>query len=401
MKIGIIKEGKTPTDHRVPLTPIQCRFVLDHFPIDLKVEPSNVRCFSDFSYLAESINVQPDLSDCDVLLGIKEVPFELLIPNKTYFFFSHTIKKQPYNRHLLQEVLHKKIKLIDYEALKYTNEQRVVAFGYFAGIVGAHNAIWTYGQRTKAFQLKRLKDHPDYATAKRHYSKLQLPPLKIVITGTGRVGQGASKTLSDMGIQQVSPKAFLTQAFAFPVFTKLTPKYYVARKDERPTDKFDFYKNPQLYKSHFYAFTQVSDILINGIYWANGAPAFFTTQEMRSKNFKIKVIADISCDLFPDGAIPSTIRATTIQNPVYGYNPATALEEAPFQDHLIDVMTIDNLPSEVPTDASTNFGEQLIKNVLPELLKPQSDMLDKATIAVNGKLGPHFTYLNDFVKQPA
>ncbi|RME33002.1 MAG: alanine dehydrogenase, partial [Deltaproteobacteria bacterium] len=141
MKIGLIREGKVPPDNRVPLTPDQCRFLMDRYEVDIVVEPSPIRAFRDEEYAALGIPLRTDLSDRDILLGVKEVPIEQLIPGKTYFFFSHTIKKQPYNRPLLQAILRKRIRLIDYEVLTDESGKRVIAFGYFAGMAGAHNTI--------------------------------------------------------------------------------------------------------------------------------------------------------------------------------------------------------------------------------------------------------------------
>ena len=397
MKIGILKEGKIPPDSRVPLTPNQCARLVREYPFEIVVQPSEIRCFQDEDYSKIGIPLQADLSDCDILLGIKEVPVDQLIPNKTYFFFSHTIKEQAYNRQLLQSILKKKIRLIDYEVLKYSDGRRVIAFGFYAGMVGAHNALWAYGEKTRAFRLDRMNSYKSYPDAKMEYKKLKIPPIKIVITGTGRVGKGATQTLLDLGIQQVEPESFLEKEFKFPVFTKLSPKYYVVPKGGSPTVKQHFYQNPHLYKSIFHPFTKVGDIMINGIYWKNGVPLFFTLDEMKAIDFKIKVIADISCDIVPDGAIPSTFRATTIENPVYGYQPILNQETAPFQVGSIDMITIDNLPSEIPIDSSTGFGEQLIQEVIPELLKSNSIMLEKATIAVDGHLGKEFKYLEGFV----
>ena len=151
MKLALIREGKVPPDSRVPLTPEQCAYVLANHPVEIVVEPSPIRCFADDEYREAGIALQNDLSDADVLLGVKEVPVEQLIPGKTYFFFSHTIKKQAYNRRLLQTILEKRIRLIDYEVLTDLNGRRLIAFGRFAGMVGAHNALYTFGRRSGLF----------------------------------------------------------------------------------------------------------------------------------------------------------------------------------------------------------------------------------------------------------
>lgn len=397
MKIGIIREGKIPPDSRVPLIPSQCKTIIESHQLDIVLQPSPIRCFTDKEYIEQGIPLQEDLLDREVLLGVKEVPIDQLLPHKTYCFFSHTIKKQTYNRKLLQAILAKQIRLIDYEVLTHEKGYRLIAFGRFAGMVGAHNGIMTYGMRTRAFSLKRMKDCYDYAEAKAIYRDLQIPAIKIVLTGTGRVANGAAEVLKDMGIQQVNPKDFLQQSFNEAVFTQLDCVDYAARKDGKAFALNDFFQNPHLYKSIFKPFTSVSDIMINGIYWDNAAPAFFMKEVMQEKDFRIKVIADVTCDIAPVSSIPSTLRASTIANPIFGYDPRSGQETAPFQETAIDMMTIDNLPNELPRDASEAFGQQFMDHILQEFLKSQSDILERATIAENGRLGRHFQYLQDYV----
>lgn len=398
MKIGIIREGKIPPDSRVPLTPEQCAEIIRDYPVDVVVEPFPGRCFPDELYGKLSVPLSGDLSGMDILMGVKEVPVQQLIPGKTYFFFSHTIKEQAHNRSLLRAILDKNIRLIDYEVLTDEHGRRLIAFGRFAGMVGAHNGIMAYGRRTGQYSLRRMKDCLDYAEATTVYRHLQLPPMKVVLTGSGRVGQGAARVLKDMGIRQASPESFLEETFAKPVFTQLECKHYAARKDGAPFSTRDFYKHPERYKSIFAPYYRVADVMINGIYWDKKAPAFFTKEEMRREDFNIQVIADVTCDIAPDASIPSTLRPSTIDEPVYGYDPDTETETAPYQHRSVDVMAIDNLPNELPRDASQAFGRQFIAHVLPELLKEHSPMIDRATIAENGHLGPRFQYLEGFVR---
>lgn len=399
MKIGIIKEGKTPPDSRVPLTPDQCAAIQKEFGVNIIVQPSPTRCFLDVSYQAAGITLSDDLSDCEILMGVKEVPIKQLVSDKTYFFFSHTIKKQAYNRNLLWAVLDKNIKLIDYEVLTNEKGQRLIAFGKFAGMVGAHNALWTYGQRTKAFELPRINTLHDYAAAVDFYRTLSLPAIKIVLTGTGRVANGAAMVLRDMGIESVQPRDFLEKNYDKAVFTQLDCEDYATRKDGTPFDLSDFFKNPHLYKSIFSPYAKMADIMINGIYWDNQAPAFFTKEEMAADYFNIQVIADVTCDIAPVSSIPSTLRASTIADPVFGYDPKTGAETVAFLPNVIDMMTIDNLPNELPRDASTAFGEQFIEHILPELLKEKSEVIERATVTENGILGKHFRYLEDFASK--
>jgi len=396
MKIGIIREGKTPPDSRVPLIPSQCAH-LQKEGIDIVVQPSLHRCYSDEDYRAAGITLQEDMSDRTVLMGVKEVPIEQLIANKTYFFFSHTIKKQIYNQPLLQAILAKNIRLIDYEVLTNEKKQRLIAFGRFAGMVGAHNGLLVYGKRTGAFDLKRMKDCYDYAEATKIYKSLSLPPIKIVLTGTGRVGQGAAAVLNDMGIKQIAPFDFLEKDFEHAVFTQLDCEDYAQRKDGSKFNLQDFFKNPKAYESTFKPYAKHSDIMINGIYWDNNAPAFFKKEEMKTSEFNIQVIADVTCDIAPASSIPATLRASTIADPVFGYDPLLGKECEPYQKDCIDMMTIDNLPNELPRDASEAFGEQFIEHVFSELVYADaSEVIERASVTVDGELGPHFSYLKDY-----
>ena len=397
LKIGIIREGKTPPDSRVPLSPTQCKQLIDK-GLDLVVQPSPGRCFTDEDYKAQGIPLKEDLSDRNTLLGVKEVPINQLIADKTYFFFSHTIKEQAYNQKLLKAVIDKNIRLIDYEVLTNDKGARVIAFGKFAGMVGAHNALWTYGQRTGEPTLPRMKDIYDYAAAKQVYNKTNLPAVKIVLTGTGRVAGGAAMVLEDMGIKKVRPLSFVTDHFDYPVYTQVNSFYYAKRKDGKVFDSVqDFYNNPKEYQSDFHHFLPHADIMINGIYWDNDAPAFFTREQMQAPDWNIKVVADVTCDIAPVSSIPATLKASTIADPVFGYDANTDKETAPYQADKVDMMTIDNLPNELPRDASQAFGEMFIEHVLEELKKETSTLIERGTVAVDGKLGSHFGYLTDYL----
>lgn len=399
MKIGIIREGKSPADARVTLTPFQVKSLLNQ-GLDIVVQPSEVRAYSDTEYRETGCILQEDLSDRDVLLGVKEVPVAQLLPEKTYFFFSHTIKEQSYNRNLLKACVEQKIRLIDYEVISDDKGQRLIAFGKFAGMVGAHNAIWTWGKRTGAYQLPRMHKIKDYESAKSIYQNLSIPAIKIVLTGTGRVARGAALVLHDMGIKKVTPLEFVTHEFSEPVFTQLNSFFYARRKDREVFDDVkDFYDNPSEYESDFEHFLPYTDILINGIYWDNRAPAFFTRVQMEDPEFKIRVIADITCDIAPESSIPSTLAPTTIADPVFGYDRYNHTKIRPFQDSTVDMMTIDNLPNEMPRDASEAFGQMFLEKVLPELIKKDSAVIQRATICKDGDLGPGFEYLRNYLNQ--
>ncbi len=399
MKIGIIREGKTPPDSRVALTPKQCHYISEIYHVDIIVQPSETRCYSDEEYRRAGLRVAEEMESCDVLLGVKEVKISDLIPNKTYFFFSHTIKAQPYNQKLLQAVVEKNIHLIDYETIRNEKGERLIAFGHYAGMVGAHNGLWTYGQRTGAFKLKRLVACHDYREATQEYDQINFPNLKVVLTGTGRVANGAVEVLQDMGFRKVTPSDYLTKIFKEPVFTQLNANAYVKRKDGGVFNKSEFYAHPDLYESNFKPYTTVSDIFINGIYFDPKAPAFFSLEDMRRHDFKIEVIADVTCDIAPESSVPSTIKASTIADPVFGFDPKTEQETEAFLLDAIDIMSIDNLPNELPRDASDFFGRQFLSNVLPELLHfDDSEILQKASIINNGDLTSNFEYLREYLE---
>jgi saccharopine dehydrogenase (NAD+, L-lysine-forming) len=398
MKIGILKETKTPQDNRVPLTPSQCAILKEENPgVDVVVQSCSYRCYTDDEYRYQGIEVKDDVSDCDVLLGVKEIPAQYLIPNKTYFIFSHVIKKQPHNRKLLQAVLKKNIRLIDWETLTDEKGHRLIAFGRWAGIVGAYHAIRMIGLSTQTFSLKQMSECHNFKEAQEEFAKIKLPKLRIVLTGTGRVSNGAAFLLNLAGIKKVSPHNFCYKEFDHIVYTQLESRDMYHREGAEVFDREDFHKHPELYKSNFYPFTKVADVLINGVYWDKRIPVFFTAAQMQEKDFAIQQIADITCDIGPDSSVPSTIQPSTIAQPYYGYNPQTGLVTEPFIPKVVDVMAIDNLPNELPRDASEDFGNMLMSRILPELMKPESEIIHQATIALNGKLNAPFVYLQDYV----
>jgi alanine dehydrogenase len=402
LKIGILREEKVPADNRVPLSPEQCKAIQKQYPqVSLVVQPSPLRCIPDSAYLEQGITLQEDLSDCDLLMGVKEVPVTRLIGGKKYLFFSHTIKKQPHNRKLLQAILDKNIHLIDYEVLTDAQGLRVIAFGRWAGVVGAHNGIMAWGKRTGAFDLKQMHKYRTFQQAKEAYAQLPIAqsPMRIVLTGTGRVSNGAAETLDAMGIVKISPREFLQEPFPpYAVYTQLGCKDYVRhRVNGQHFQVQDFYQNPQHFESSFAPYTYRANVMINGIFWDSRAPRFFSLEDLKAEQFSIRTIADISCDI--DGSVPCTLFASTIANPVFGYNPYTGKAEAPYTEEVIDLMSIDNLPSELPIDASVSFGEQFINSVLPELLgERNTGMIKRASIAKDGHLGADFEYLSDYVQ---
>ncbi len=398
MKIGILKETKTPQDNRVPLTPSQCAILKEENPeMQVVVQSCTYRCYTDNEYRYQGIEVVENVNDCDVLIGVKEIPVEYLIEGKTYIIFSHVIKKQPHNRKLLKAVLERNIRLIDWEALTDAKGRRLIAFGRWAGIVGAYHAIRMIGLRAKTFELKQMSECHNFKEAQKEFAKIKFPDLKVILTGTGRVANGAAFLLDLVGIKKVSPYDFCYKEFNEIVYAQLESRDMYHRPGEETFNRDDFHKNPQLYQSNFYPFTRVADVFINGIYWDKRIPSFFTAEQMKEKGFRIQQIADITCDIAPDSSVPSTLKPSLIENPYYGYDPATGTVTEPFKAGVVDVMAIDNLPNELPRDASEDFGNMLMSRILPELIKQESKIIYNATIAAKGSLNQPFLYLHDYV----
>jgi alanine dehydrogenase len=399
--IGLICEGKTPPDKRVPLTPKKCVEAQASFPnLRIVVQSSSVRSYSDQEYRDLGLEVRDDLSDCDVLMGVKEVPREQFIPNKTYCIFSHTVKKQPANRNLLRAVLEKSITLIDYELLTNAQGERIVAFGRYAGIVGAYNGLLTYGRKHGLFALKPAHECLDMDDMQEEFFKVKkLPPIKIAVTGSGRVAQGALEVLDRMGIRRVSVYDYLYLDFREPVYAQLRSSDYNRRRDGRVWDTADFHKNPQEYESTFGLFLPVTDLLIACAYWHPAAPKLFEEADTQRSEFRINTIADVTCDV--DGSLPTTKRSTTIAAPAFDYHPPTGVLELPYsRPENITVMAVDNLPCELPRNASRDFGRQLLDNVLPYLLGADPEgVIERATIAKDGELLPRYQYLADYVAE--
>jgi len=398
LKIGLIREGKVPVDKRVPITPSQAVELQKQFDVEVVVQKSNIRCFTDTEYADKGIELVESVDDCGILLGVKEVPMPELIPDKTYFFFSHTSKEQPYNKKLLQTIIEKRIKLVDYEGLTDSKGARVVAFGRYAGIVGAYNGIMTYGKRFDLFNLRPAHECYDLDDLKTEYAKVKLPPIKIILTGRGRVSKGSEEVLKGMNIKRVTSQQFLGEEFDYPVYAQIHSNEYNKTKDGSPFDIKTFHRNPSDFEGDFLKYSKVADVLIAGAFWDPDAPILFTKANATEPDFKIKVIADITCDI--EGSIPSTLRPSTIADPIYDYSVKEGVEEPSFSsEDNITVMAVDNLPCELPINASNDFGLQLINNVLPHLFTgDKEEIIKRATITENGKLTDKYSYLQNFLE---
>lgn len=398
MKFGIIKERKNPPDRRVVLTPEACTQIVAKFKeAKIIVEPSPIRIFKDREYKAKGFKVASEMEKCDVLIGVKEVPIDHLIPNKKYFFFSHTIKKQPYNRILLNAILEKNIELYDHEVITNSKGQRLVAFGRYAGIVGAYNGIRAYGLKFDLFKLPKAEKLTDQQALISELRKVKLPNIKILLTGRGRVGNGAKEMLDAIEVKEVTVTDYLKKDFDEVVYCQIDISEYNKRKDGVRGNKADFFAHPEDYKSNFFRFAKVTDFYIAGHFYGDGAPYLFTREDTKHPDFRIKVVADVSCDI--DGPVATTIRPSTIADPIYGYHPITESEIGFKDTEAIAVMAVDNLPCELPRDASVGFGEAFMKNVIPAFFNGDRDgVLERARMTKDGKLTNRYAYLQDYVQ---
>jgi alanine dehydrogenase len=397
MKFAIIQERKSPPDRRVVLDPKSCQKLLSTFPsAQLIIESSPIRAFTDMDYSSVGLDVVSDVSSAEVLIGVKEVPIEALIPNKSYFFFSHTIKKQPYNRNLLQAILDKNITLYDHETLVNKFHHRLIGFGYYAGVVGAYNGFRALGLKLNSFKLPKANTLVDRLALNKQLDQINIPSVKIILTGTGRVGQGAKEILDHLNIKQVSVNQFLNDKFEDAVYVQLDVLDYCERHDGMSIGKKDFFESPKAYKSIFDRFTKIADFFIAGHYYAKDAPVFFTREQAKASSFNLKVVADISCDI--DGPVACTIRPSTIDQPIYGYDPETESEVDFKNTSAIAVMAVDNLPCELPKDASEGFGNSFVENILPAFFNnDHGGILNRAKMTENRKLTSSFSYLQDYV----
>ena len=397
MKFGIIKERKNPPDRRVVFSPGKLKEFKNKFnTATLLVESSDIRVFSDQQYKEAGFEVTQDMTGCDVLFGVKEVPIAALIPNKKYFFFSHTVKKQPYNRALMRAILDKNIELYDHETITKKNGNRLIGFGRYAGIVGAYNGFRAIGLKNTSFTLPKAETLAGQQELIEALKGIDIPKYKILLTGNGKVAYGAKEMLDALHIKQVSVQDYIENSFDEPVYCLADVLDYNKHKEDKNTTNTHFYAHPGAYTSDFYRFAKVTDFFIAGHFYGNGAPFLFTREDAKSNDFKIKFVADISCDV--DGPVASTIRASTIADPIYGYDPKSESEVSYTSENAIVVMAVDNLPCELPMDASEGFGALFLENVIPAFFNDDKEgVLKRSKMTANGKLTARFAYLQDYI----
>jgi alanine dehydrogenase len=392
--IGLIKEGKIPADNRVALTPAQCRWIQQNKSISVVVQRSPTRCYTDDEYIKAGIEVKDEVDECDILFGIKEVPVDMLIAGKTYFFFSHTRKLQSYNQKLLQAIIKKEITLIDYECLEHEDGTRLIGFGFFAGVVGAHNGMMAYGNRTGAFSLNRVYKKKNFQELIHTYFGLKLPNIKVAVTGSGRVAHGILEIMNLMEIHETDPDEFKSTEFTYPVYVHLKGADLYVNKLTGTYTRKEFHEHPEYYRCLFSNYIADTDILLNGVYWYDKVPRLFEMDDMKKPDFRIQTIADISDDKL--GSVPCNLGENTMEDPVYGVDKISGARTAPYLHGSVDVMAVGNLPNELPRDASRYFGEQLIKFILDDLISGGSKIIEDATITNCGKLTDNFSYMKAY-----
>ncbi len=400
MKIGLIKETKSPVDNRVALSPRQVSELNRKYPFQkIVVQSSDIRAFSDNEYAKEGVEVVNNVDDCDILFGIKEAKIDTLIPNKHYFFFGHIAKMQEYNRPLLQAFIQKQITFCDYEYLVDDNNKRVCAFGWWAGVVGVYYTLRGYGLKHHLYSLPKPDIRFTLDRLLDSLKEIQLPQVKIFITGAGRVSQGARYVLDKVGATRMDEEEYLRidkvdrLSYCFSDVDRL-----VKRKNGGSFSLTDFTIDPHAYESDFMRWAKATDVLICAHFWAPEAPVYLSEDDLRNKDLRIKMIGDVTCDI--KGSIKSTVRPATHQDPYYDYNPITELDEPAFSsDKNITVMAVDTCPNALAMDTSEYFGEMLKQYVIEPLLRgEESAIIDRSMILKKGQLMPRFEYLSDFAK---
>ncbi len=408
LSISILKEARVD-ENRTPFTPDQIKILISNFPnLTILVQPSKKRCFKDEEYFKAGAKIKEDISCSDIIFGVKEVEISKLIENKTYLFFSHTTKVRNYinqatqdkaiiyKKELLREIIKKKITLIDYENIREVSGKgyRYLGFGRFAGIVGCYNTLNLYLKLQKEKSLPRAFEINSYEKIKELLSKRNFNKLKILQTGRGNVAKGSMEVLKHANIKQVSINDYLNKKYNEAVFCNISTREYVERNDGKDYSVQDFTTNPHEYKSKVKKYLFDADMLITGHYWEPKFPKLFYPNQI--KEFKnLKIIGDVTCDI--NGAVPTTIRSTTIAKPYYSID-INSMKEIDLGNKGIAVMAVDNLPSELPNEASEEFGENIISEVLPFLINKDDGRISRATTASQGKFCLKYKYLEDFIR---
>ena len=405
--LAVLAEARID-ENRVAFSPTQISYLLNKYSnLKIIVQPSKERCFKDKDYLKTGAQITDNLSSADIIFGVKEVDISTLIKDKTYLFFSHTSKVRQYigqvikdkaiiyKKELLKEVIKKNITLIDYENIRDASGEgyRYLGFGRFAGIIGAYNTLNLYLKLNNKQQLPRAFEINNYEQVKKLISKQNFNKLKILLTGSGRASKGAIELLKLANIRQVSINDYLNNKYDEAVFCNISAKKHIERKDGKDSSYQDLILNPHEYNFKVKNYLFDTDIFIACHYWDPKFPKLFSSKQINEfKN--LKIIGDVTCDI--NGSVPTTIRSTSISKPYYSIN-TDSMKEIELGNKGIAVMAVDNLPSELPREASEEFGNNVISEILPYLIDEDDGRIDRATTASNGKFFSKFSYLNNFI----
>lgn len=433
--VGIRREDKSRWERRAPLTPDQVRALREMKGTEFRVQPSATRIYTDGEYRIAGVQIDDDLSPCDIIFGIKEIPLETLEPHKTYVFFSHTIKGQPYNMPMLRRLLELKCQLIDYEQIIDADGRRLVFFGRHAGWAGMIDTLWALGQRlawegiSNPFEtIRRANAYHDLDEAKAAVRRagekiaseglpVELEPLIVGFAGYGNVSRGAQEILDLLPHEEVPP-ARLSELFE-SLRTADHRVYKVVFKEEHlvepiiPVERFycnRYYEHPDEFRSRFESYLPYLTVLINALYWDERYPRLITRQSLRQlyarRQPQLRVIGDISCDV--EGAIECTLKCTEPDDPVYVYDPLTQEITSGVTGKGPVVLAVDILPTELPRESSIDFGRALLP-LVPVIAGadygvPFSECdlpaeIKRAVICYHGELTPEYRYLEHFLHE--
>jgi saccharopine dehydrogenase (NAD+, L-lysine forming) len=432
--IGIRHEDKYAMERRAPLTPSHVKWLVDHLKLDFVIQSSPKRVFTEEEYTKAGAKIAKDLKKCDVIFGVKEMPESFFEPGKTYVFFAHVLKGQPYNMPMLKKMMEMGCNLIDYERIVDEQNKRLIFFGRYAGMAGMINTLWAFGLRLKHYgyesKLLKIKQAHTYHSLEEARDDISaigqliaekgipedLRPAVVGFTGYGNVSNGAQEILGLLPVKEISPEKLLTLKHRKHIPDNII--YKVIFKEEHlvkpidPAAEFDlreYYVNPEKYKSQFEQYVPHLTILMNCMYWDARYPRIVTKdylEKLFSKGKpKLTVIGDITCD--PDGSIECTHKGTHIEDPLFVYNPITRKPSMGYESDGMLVMAVDILPSELPRDSSSGFGDALLHFVKPianaDYNLPFEDIdlpraIKKALVLHKGELTPDYEYLKDHVK---
>lgn len=431
--IAIRHESKYEMERRVPIVPAHVGDLIKK-EYEVHVQSSSKRVFTDEEYRKAGAIVNNDISDADIIFGVKEIPLEELMKGKTYIFFSHVIKGQSYNMPMLKRLMELDCNLIDYEKVTDEFNKRIIFFGKYAGYAGTINTLWSAGQRylrmgisTPFVKIKQSHNYPSLAEAKKAINEVgleimknglpkEIHPFIIGVTGYGNVGMGVQEILNLLPSKEISPDEIKNIASNKDLPNNIIYKVVFKEQDmvknidaNKPFDLQHYYKNPQEYSSVFNQYIEHLNVLIHASYWDNRYPRVISKNEIANlyskPNPKLVVIGDISCD--PDGGIEFTHKGTEISDPVFVYNPSTEKATMGFDGDGIVVMSVDILPSELPRDSSFGFSEALrpfVESIAECDFNEDYDNLNlapaikRALILKNGKLTKPFEYIEKYIR---